>query len=162
MPLVKLDACPTPLSLELRAGEPVFALPSMGYTRFLMSASALVLALLGLLGSFMPEQVLDGMSAPASPILMLLIQVLGALYLGFAGLNWMVRDSLVGGIYSRPVVIGNLLHFLTAGLAMIKLLVRAPELQMLWPLALAYAVFAATFGIVLFRHPVRKSSMPAT
>jgi hypothetical protein len=129
----------------------------MGFTRILMSASAFVLGLLGLAGTFMPDQVLTWMHAPTSPVLMLLVQVLGALYLGFAGLNWMARNNLIGGIYSRPLAIGNLMHFLTAGLAMLRLLARAPELHGLWPLAGIYAVFATAFGIILFRHPVRAS-----
>lgn len=127
----------------------------MTFTRFLMSASALVLGLLGLAGSFMPSEVLHWLDAPASPALRLLVQVLGALYLGFAILNWTARESLLGGIYSRPVALGNFLHFLSAGLAMIKLLASAPELRTLWPLALIYAVFAGCFSVVLFRHPVR-------
>jgi hypothetical protein len=136
----------------------------MSFTRFLMSASALSLGLLGIVGSFMPDEVLGRLGAPVSPLLMLLmllvllVQVLGALYMGFAALNWMVRDNLIGGIYSRPVAVGNLLHFLTAGLAMLKLLVRAPKLQLLWPLALVYTVFAAGFAVVLFRHPIRSPS----
>ena len=134
----------------------------MNFTRLLMGASALALGLLGFLGSFMPDRVLGWLNAPASPALMLLVQVLGALYLGFAILNWMARGNLIGGIYSRPVAIGNLLHFVSGGLAMIKLLARAPELQALWALALIYAIFAACFAVVLFRHPGRAGSAKAT
>ncbi len=123
-----------------------------------MSASALVLGLLGVLGSFAPDHVLAWLAAPATPVLLLTVQVLGALYLGFAALNWMTRHSLIGGIYSRPVVAGNLMHFLTAGLAMARLVAGAPQLAGLWPLAMAYAAFAAAFGVVLFRHPIRTPS----
>jgi hypothetical protein len=133
----------------------------MNFTRSLMGVSALALGLLGLLGSFVPDQALGWLNAPASPALMLLVQVLGALYLGFAILNWMARGNLIGGIYSRPVAMGNLLHFVSGGLAMIKLLTHAPELQTLWPLALVYAIFAACFAVVLFRHPDRAISAKA-
>ena len=131
------------------------AFKPMHYTRLLMSASALTLGLLGIVGSFAPDEVLRRMDAPASPSLMLLVQVLGALYLGFAILNWMARDNLIGGIYSRPVALANLLHFLSAGLAMIKLLADAPMLQGLWLLTVVYVSFAACFAVVLFRHPIR-------
>lgn len=124
----------------------------MSFTRLLMSASAVVLGLLGLAGTFLPDEVLGRLGAPGSPPLLLLVQVLGALYLGFAALDWMARGNLIGGIYSRPLAIGNLLHFLTAGIAMLR---RLTELPALWPLALAYALFAACFAVVLFRHPVR-------
>ena len=130
----------------------------MNPTRFLMTASALVLALLGALCSFAPERVLAWLAAPAAPVLLLTVQVLGALYLGFAALNWMTRHSLIGGIYSRPVVVGNLLHFMSAGLAIVRLVARTPELVGLWPLAVAYAAFAAGFAVVFFRHPIRAPS----
>jgi len=32
--------------------------------------------------------------------------------LGFSILNWMSKASLIGGIYNKPLLIGNLLHFL--------------------------------------------------
>ncbi|HEX2189263.1 MAG TPA: hypothetical protein VHG51_10220 [Longimicrobiaceae bacterium] len=129
----------------------------MGFTRLLMTASAVALGLLGLAGSFVPDEVLGWMGAPASPPLVLLVQLLGALYLGFAVLDWMARGNLIGGIYSRPVATGNLLHFLSAGIAILRLLARAPELRALWPLALVYTLLAAGFAVVLFRHPVRPS-----
>lgn len=127
----------------------------MSPTRLLLSASAAVLGLLGLLGTFAPDEVVRWTAAPVSPALVLLVQVLGALYLGFAVLDWMARGTLLGGIYNRPITVGNLLHFLSAGLAMAKLLARAPEMQWLWPLAGIYAAFATGFAAVLFRHPVR-------
>ena len=127
----------------------------MNYTRTLMRASALVLALFGVVGTFAPDELLQWLNAPVVPLLILLVQVLGALYLGFAGLNWMARDQLIGGIYSRPVAVGNLLHFLTAGLAALKLLASTPYLPGLWLFTLIYAAFAIGFSIVLFRHPIR-------
>lgn len=112
------------------------------------------MGVLGLLGTFAPEQVLHWVNAAESPALLVMVQVLGALYLGFAGLNWMARENLIGGIYSRPVAIGNLMHFLVAGIAMVRFAARHPDLQAVWPLAVIYVVFAVSFGIILFRHPV--------
>jgi hypothetical protein len=131
---------------------------SMTATRLLMSASALVLGLLGLVCSFAPEYLLRALSAPLSPVLVLMVQVLGALYLGFAGLNWMARENLIGGIYSRPVAIGNLMHFLVAGLALIKAVMGSSELALYWPVALLYIGFATAFGLIIFRHPIRAQS----
>ena len=47
-------------------------------------------------------------------------QACGVLYLGFAILNWMAKDDLIGGIYSRPVAMGNFLHFFTIAMALVK------------------------------------------
>ena len=123
----------------------------MNPTRLLMSASALVLGVLALPAIFAPDHVLHWLGAPVEAPLLLVIQVLGALYIGFAALNWMTRHNLIGGIYSRPLAVGNLMHFLVAGLAMVKLV---PQIPMLWLLAIVYAGFAVAFGAVLFRHPV--------
>jgi hypothetical protein len=133
----------------------------MSYPRILMRASALVLCLLGLAGTFAPDWVLEAIEAPTPPMLMLLVQILGALYLGFAALNWMARDNLIGGIYSRPVAIGNLLHSLVAGIAAIKLLAHGPRLPALWPLTLVYTLLAAGFAVVLLRHPIRRAASTA-
>jgi len=46
--------------------------------------------------------------------------LLGALYVDFAMLNWMVKGSLIGNIYNRPVAVANFTHFLVGGLALAK------------------------------------------
>jgi hypothetical protein len=127
------------------------------FTRWLMSTSALLLGVLGTAFSFLPHEMLSAGGAAPTPLLAVGVQVLGSLYLGFAMLNWMTRESLIGGIYSRPVVVGNLLHFTAAGLALMKALMAEHGLRVFWPLALVYALYAAAFGVVLFRHP-----LPAT
>lgn len=121
-------------------------------TRILMTVSALVMGLLGLATTFAPDYALGSLGAPGTPAILLLTQVLGALYVGLAGLNWMARDNLIGGIYSRPVAIGNLIHFLVASFAIVRTVAGAPELQVLWPLAFVYVGLAASFGVILFRH----------
>lgn len=123
-------------------------------TRVLMSASAITLGALGALATFVPERVLGAFGAAATPGAVLLGQVVGALYLGFASLNWMSRDNILGGIYSRPQVVANLVHYLTAGIALLRGAARNPDLVVLWPLAVMYALFAAAFGVVMFRHPL--------
>jgi hypothetical protein len=123
-----------------------------------MRASACVLFALGLTCTFMADHVPVWMGAPPLPALVLLVQVAGALYLGFAAMNWMGRDQLIGGIYSRPLVIGNLLHFLTAGLAMLKVAASGTDLALLWPLTAVYLLLAAVFGSLLFRHPVAQAA----
>jgi hypothetical protein len=130
----------------------------MSYTRVLMSVSAAVLAVLGLAGSFLPQEILSWLGTAPSAALVLLFQMFGALSLGFAMLNWMARHSIIGGIYGRPVVVGNLLHFASAGIAFFKVLLSVPEVRMLWPLALLYAMVAAGFAFALFRHPARSAA----
>jgi hypothetical protein len=82
------------------------------------------------------------------------VQTCGALYLGFAVLNWMARGVLIGGIYSRPLALGNFLHFVVVTVTLVKVLFEL-RLPLIIGLTVAYAVFAAWFGLVLFMHPRR-------
>lgn len=118
-----------------------------------MRASALFMAALGLAATFLPQEIVVYASGTASGTAVLAVQVLGALYVGFALLNWMAQGNLIGGIYSRPVAVGNLAHFLIAALALAKGWVsglHAPEVA---TSAVIYAVFAVLFARVVFRPP---------
>ena len=117
-----------------------------------MLGSAEFLAVLGLATSYMPDKVLGIHGTVPDIPTMLLIQMAGALYLGFAILNWTARGVLIGGIYARPVALGNFLHF-----AMVSfLLLHAAIVLCVVQLALSatvFSVFAVCFGLVLFRPP---------
>jgi len=121
-----------------------------------MSTSAVFLALLGLARSDMPERVLGLDGTGPDTATMLFVQMDGALYLGFAILNWTARGVLIGGIYARPVALGNFLHF-----AMVSvMLIRAAIVHGVVPLAISatvFSMFAIWFGLVLFKPPTRLS-----
>ncbi|KAA6430275.1 hypothetical protein ACD591_19205 [Rufibacter glacialis] len=127
-------------------------------TRLVMLASAIFMALLGGISSFMPQEVLLYLGSEATGLGPLLVQLLGALYLGFAILNWMAKGILIGGIYARPVALGNLMHFLVGALALLKAAQAGG--QVLWPLAVVYGLFALLFGMISFRHPL-PATLPA-
>ena len=120
--------------------------------RIIMAASAIFMALLGLAATFAPHELLGRLGTAATPALALTIQLLGALYLGFAMLNWTAKQSLIGGIYNRPIALGNLLHFLAGALALIKGAAAAGIAYIV--LAVLYAAFAAAFAWVMFTTPV--------
>ena len=120
-------------------------------TKLLMTVSAVILGVTGIILSFMPQEVSHFLSLTEStPIV---FQILGALYFGFAMLNWTAKANLIGGIYSRPVAIGNFTHFLIGGLALIKLLLHNTNGTSIWAGAILYSLFAVLFGYVLFINP---------
>jgi hypothetical protein len=123
-------------------------------TRLLLTASALFLAACGIAGTFLPEEILAWLGIPASPILTILMQVLAALLLAFGMQNWTAKDSLIGGIYNRPVAIGNLVHFLVGALALAKAAYAHP-MPVLIAGAVIYAIFAIGFAMVMFGSPVK-------
>lgn len=121
-------------------------------TKILMTVSSIFMFATGLAFSFFPEEFLKTFNEPASPLILLILQLIGALYLGFGMLNWMAKGALLGGIYNRPIAIGNFMHFLVAGLALLK---GASDVGIphIWGLGVIYAGFAMAFGFVVFTHP---------
>lgn len=125
-------------------------------TKYLMISSAIFMGITGLSASFLPAEILNYAGLNSSVLPTLLIQVTGALYLGFALMNWMAKTLLIGGIYSKPLCIGNFLHFTIAGLALIKGSFAHLDLKIILIAAITYSIFAILFGFVLFTNPTKK------
>lgn len=123
-------------------------------SRILMGASAVVLGVAGAAGLFLPQEILAAIGAPATGILPALLQLHAALLLGFAMINWMAKDSLIGGIYNRPVLVGNAAHFAIGAITLLKLIVGNVTPPVIVATAL-YVVFAIGFGMLLFGSPVK-------
>lgn len=118
-----------------------------------MRASAVFMGLLGLAATFLPQEIVQYAGGAPGALGVLAVQVAGALYIGFALLDWMAQGNLIGGIYSRPVAVGNFAHFMVAALALLKGVASGNHAPAVVGGALAYAVFAALFARVAFRPP---------
>jgi hypothetical protein len=68
-------------------------------------------------------------------------------------MNWTAKANLIGGIYARPLAIGNLTHFVIGALALSKGYSLSQPI-IFQAITLIYIVFAISFVIVFFRHPV--------
>ncbi len=124
-------------------------------TSRLMTASAFLMAGLGLTATFLPQEVAGRFGgAPGDPVI-LLLQATGGLYLGFAMLNWFARGSILGGIYNRPMVAGNFLHFLVVALALAKAVAAGERQGAFIAATLVYAAFACAFGWVMWSSPAK-------
>jgi hypothetical protein len=122
-------------------------------TNVLMLLSAIFLAVSGLVLTFMPQETLVHWQIEPLRLLVVILQLTGALYLGFAMINWMGRNSLIGGIYGRPVAIGNFFHFVVGALALIRAAIAGLGGSGVIAGAIIYTVFAVWFGLVVFTHP---------
>ncbi len=120
-------------------------------TKLLMTISAVILGATGIVLTFVPQEVSRFFNLAESTAL--LFQILGALYFGFAMLNWTAKANLIGGIYSRPVAIANFTHFLVGGLALIKWVLNNTNVSYLWVGAILYLLLALLFAQVLFTNP---------
>jgi hypothetical protein len=124
-------------------------------SRLILSASALILGALGIAGTFAPHEILTGLGVDAHGVTPILVQLLAAALFSFAMINWLARGSLIGGIYNRPVAVGNVAHFLIGALALLKVATGGTQPPALYALAAIYTVFAVLFAMLLFRSPVR-------
>jgi uncharacterized integral membrane protein len=126
-------------------------------TKLLLSASAIVMGAAGIAGTFAPDEIAESIFLRPQAGLAVVIQLLAALLFAFAMTNWFARGNLLGGIYSRPLAIGNLTHFLVGGLALARFII-AGERRVVFLIATAvYVVFAAGFAAALSTSPVRAS-----
>ena len=124
-------------------------------TKLLMTVSALAMGITGIILSFLPNEVLNYFNATTTVSDPLILQILGALYFAFAMVNWTAKANLIGGIYARPIAIGNLTHFIVGSLALIKNYFSQHDDPTTLMFALVYIIFAVLFSIVFFRHPVK-------
>ena len=120
-----------------------------------MTLSAIFLALIGVGLTFLPAEIAGLTGLVTSKPLLLLLQILGALYFAFAMLNWMAKGSIIGGIYNRPVALANFTHFFMVAVYLVKALMNNHTLPFeVWLLGVVYVVFAVLFWMIFSKHPV--------
>ena len=80
-------------------------------TKTTQSLNAGLSGLLGIICSFLPQEILQFFSLEDTVTVIFLIKVLGAFYLGWAILNYMIKELTMGGIYGRPIIVSNLAYY---------------------------------------------------
>ncbi len=119
-----------------------------------MIASSIFLGICGIVLTFFPKEILGYLNTDSNQILVLILQILGSLYLGNGILNWMTKHNLMGGIYSRPLVIGNLIHFLVSFFAIIKVAFSIKNhFEVIFSLMVIYFIFTVCFGFIFMKSP---------
>ena len=79
---------------------------------------------------------------------------MSALYLGFGILNWMAKGTLIGGIYNRPIAIGNLMHFGVGAIALVKISSNIQiHSEIIISLSAVYVIFTLLFAYVFRTNP---------
>ena len=128
-------------------------------TKIVMIASTLFLAFMGFNFSFLSNEFLNLLNIDSNQITVLLFQLLGALYLGFAILNWMAKGTLIGGIYNKPIAIGNFMHFGIGAITLIKIALKIETYtEIIIPLTVVYTLFALAFAYIFMNHPKSKNT----
>ena len=123
-------------------------------TKLLMTSSAVFFGIIGILLSFLPNEIAEYLSVEPTIITILFLQILGALYLGFGILNWTAKGTLIGGIYNKPIVLGNLLHFVVGAITLVKVISNIQtHTEIIIFLTVFYVIFALLFAYVFKTNP---------
>ncbi len=123
-------------------------------TKTILTASAIFMGVLGICLSFLPHEIVQFFNMPSGQLSAVFLQLLGATLMGFAILNWMSKEVRIGGIFNKPLALGNFLHFGAGVLALAKAISHIevhPEIVM--GLTVLYGLFALTFGYIFRTHP---------
>ena len=121
-----------------------------------MTSSALFLAIIGILLSFLPNETVAHLNVEPNIITILFLKIMSALYLGFGILNWMAKGTLIGGIYNRPIAIGNLMHFGVGAIALFKIASNnQAHSEIIISLTAVYVIFAILFAYVFRTNPTK-------
>ncbi|MGO4921559.1 hypothetical protein [Maribacter spongiicola] len=125
-------------------------------TKILMTSCALFLAIMGILLSFLPNEIVEYLNVKPNIITILFLKIMSALYLGFGILNWMAKGTLIGGIYNRPIAIGNLMHFGVGAIALVKIASNIQiHSEIIISLSAVYVIFALLFAYVFRTNPIK-------
>ena len=125
-------------------------------TKILMTSSALFMAIIGIVLSFLPHEIAAYFNVEPNLITILFLNILSALYLGFGIINWMAKETLIGGIYNRPIAIGNLMHFGVGAIALVKITSKFEVFsEIIISITGLYVIFALLFGYVFRTNPTK-------
>ncbi|WP_438426435.1 hypothetical protein [Aquimarina macrocephali] len=125
-------------------------------TKIVMTSSAILLAGIGILLSFLPNEVIEYLNIESNIITILFLNLLSALYLGFGLLNWMAKGTLIGGIYNKPIAIGNLMHFGVGAIGLAKVASKIKtNSEIVISLTVVYLIFAVLFFYIFRKNPTK-------
>jgi hypothetical protein len=120
--------------------------------RSILTLSAIVLFIAGGAALFAADEATRLLDPAPSRAMPLMVQLAGSGLLGFAALDWMSRGNRIGGIYARPIGIGNLLLFLTAALSLGKPAIFGGLPPAVAVIAAVFALLAVSFAWLVFVH----------
>jgi hypothetical protein len=123
--------------------------------------SAIVLFLGGIAFLFAADVILPILASDIPPSATWVGELIAAGWLGMAAVNWLSRGLVIGGVYGRPVVIGNLVIYFVTAMVLIRVTLGDGGLRLAGGLAIPALLLAGVYSWLLFRGPFA-SDMPPT
>ena len=129
--------------------------------RVLLTTSAGLMGAAGAICNFMPDDIAAAMGLSGLPAGTFLVQLLAGLLLALAVINWMCRSLRIGGIYGRPLALGNALNFVVAAFALGRLPGDVMPIAVGWALLAITCAHAIGFVWLVFAGPAPGSGVGA-
>jgi len=120
-----------------------------------MHISAFTNGVTGIVISFLPRETgkLVNTSSQSGADL-LLIKIIGAALFGYGVMNFLARNNVIGGIYGKPMVMGNMIFHLIVGGQLLKFVAGGSATIPLMAAGIIYTLLAAGFLRMNFTSPV--------
>lgn len=134
--------------------------PNINYSQLLMVSSAAFNAVLGIIFSFFPQEVIAHFGETAGPVTIRTLQVLGAFYVAMALMNYTGKKAVIGGIYNRPVQMANTTYCSITAITLVKYMADQSFhiTPVIMVVSLTYLLLAGSFLKLLFSSPVQQTN----
>lgn len=124
-------------------------------SKIVLISSAVLNAIIGILITFAPQETGQFIgTTEMNNADLALMQILGSALVGIAIINFMSRGATVGGIYGKPIQLGNLVFHLATGLGLLKYVFSSESWIIFGIPALLYLILTAGFIKLNFTSPV--------
>lgn len=127
-------------------------------SKIVLTASAVFLIGAGIGLDFLPQEIGAALGLGSTSAAVLPLQLLAAAYLGAGFMNWWSKHNRIGGIYSRPLALQNLLLFGVAAIALDRAALHGPATRWIQFAAIVFTLFALAFcWLMFFNDPVAEA-----
>ena len=127
----------------------------MPLSRIILIISGILLALSGTALVFLPLEIVAVLGSAGGAGVPVLAQLFGSALIAIGFINWNSRANLMGGIYGRPLALGNFFFFAVSAISVAKERSHLPPFALV--IILGLGLFAIAFGwILFFADPIKK------
>lgn len=116
------------------------------FNKIIMITSGFLNGILGIVLTFMPQEIGGWLGmASQTGAEVLVLQLLGGALFGFGMINYMGRNAILGGIYGKPIILGNMVFHFIVALELARYMFENDRFGFLLAGGILYAFLAAAF-----------------
>jgi len=119
-------------------------------SRTIILGTTLLLGVTGVALIFAPVEIASALAVAEPAGTAILVQLYGAALFGLAMTGWMVKDSVIGGVFGRSYVVGNAAHACTGALILVRPALAGRATGAFLVLTAVYWLLGLAFGYLMF------------